>query len=203
MLNQLRLVNFRSFRNFTISFGDGAYLVGPNNAGKSTILTALRTADVLIRFAQRRNPTFRREHDGRNFVAYPLVLNEFPALQESVRHEFRNESEARFELSWKSGARLVAVWPRIIKDEVPENFFYLEKSSGMLVRDVASARATFPALGVIPILTPVEHSEALLTDEYVKSSVSTRLSSRHFRNQLRLMRREGDFDKFCQYIGRT
>ncbi len=86
MLAKLRLVNFRSFRDFTITFGDGAYLVGPNNAGKSTILTALRTADVLIRYAYRRKPTLQCVHNGRHFIGYLLILNDFPALEESVRH---------------------------------------------------------------------------------------------------------------------
>lgn len=201
VLTQLKLVNFRSFRNFTISFGEGAYLVGPNNAGKSTILTALRTADVLIRIAHRRNPTLRCQHNGRAFWAYPLILNEFPALQESVRYEFHDGNEALFELTWSSGARLVAVWPKVLDDdEILDNFFYLEKTPGLQPRNVVSVRTTFPSLGVIPILTPVEHAEPRLTDDYVIASISTRLSSRHFRNQLRLMRGNGEFRDFREYI---
>jgi energy-coupling factor transporter ATP-binding protein EcfA2 len=202
VLAKLRLVNFRSFHDFSISFGDGTYLVGPNNAGKSTILTALRTADVLIRYAYRRNPSLSCKHNDRNIVGYPLVLSDYPALQESVRHEFHHETEARFELTWRSGARLVAVWPGIDNDEVPQNFFYLEKSPGLLVRGTAGARAAFPLLGIVPILTPIEHTEGLRDDSYVRSSVSTRLSSRHFRNQLRLMREDGIFDEFHDYMAR-
>src|SRR5215475_11161192 len=112
MLRQLRLKNFRSFRNFAIGFGDGAYLVGPNNAGKSTILTALRTADVLLRYAQRRNPTLHGLHNDRHYAAYPISLRDFPALMESVRYDFRGE-EASFQLTWTSDARLTAVWPRV------------------------------------------------------------------------------------------
>ena len=201
MLKQLKLVNFRSFRNFTVSFGEGAYLVGPNNAGKSTILTALRTADVLIRFAHRRNPSMQCQHDQRKLWAYPMILNEFPALQESVRYEFHENTEARFELTWKSGARLVAVWPKIVdEDEFPDNFFYLERLQGIQPRNLSDVRATFPALGIIPILGPVEHAEQRLTNDYVLNSVSTRLSSRHFRNQLRLTREAGEFEDFCSYI---
>lgn len=200
MLARLRLVNFRTFRDFSISFGDGTYFVGPNNAGKSTILTALRTADVLIRFAHRRKASLRCSHNGRNIAGYPLVLSDFPALQESVRYEFHDNSEARFELTLRSGARLVAVWPKVDDDELPENFFYLEKKPGLIVRDPVDARAAFPLLGVVPILTPIEHTEGLRDDSYVRTSVSTRLSSRHFRNQLRLMREDGLFDGFCEYI---
>lgn len=203
MLAKLRLVNFRSFADFTVAFGEGAYLVGPNNAGKSTILTALRTADALIRYAHHRKPSLRCRHGDRAFVGYPLLLTEFPALAESVWHEFHRDKEVRFELTSKTGSRLVAVWPAQAEaEDDPQNFFYLERSPGILVRDTAGAKSGYPALGVVPILTPIEHSEGLRDDNYVKTSVSTRLSSRHFRNQLRLMQREGTFESFRNYIGR-
>jgi energy-coupling factor transporter ATP-binding protein EcfA2 len=202
LLKRLRLINFRSFRDFSISFGEGTYLVGPNNAGKSTILTALRTADVLIRYAHRRKPSLRCFHNDRSITAYPLVLADFPALEESVRHEFHEDKEARFELTLQSGARLVAVWPKVDDDDddPQQNYFYLESQPGILVRDPVSAKATFPLLGVVPILSPVEHAEGLRDDSYVRTSVSTRLSSRHFRNQLRLMLEDGSFAPFSTYI---
>ena len=40
-LRQLRIENFRSFKDETISFDDYTCLVGPNGAGKSAVLTAL------------------------------------------------------------------------------------------------------------------------------------------------------------------
>jgi predicted ATPase len=198
MLRQLRLKNFRSFRNFTIGFRDGAYLVGPNNAGKSTILTALRTADVLLRYAQQRNPTIHSVHNDQHYVAYPISLRDFPALMESVRYDFRGE-EASFQLTWKSDARLTAVWPKVGSDQDQEPFFYLEKKPGLQVKAVKAARDTFTGLGVIPVLGPVEHSEDLLDDEYVKRNISGRLSSRHFRNQLRLMRENGTYEAFLEF----
>jgi predicted ATPase len=201
MLSKLRLVNFRSFRDFTVTFESGVYLVGPNNAGKSTILTALRTADVLLRYARSRKPSLAVEHNGRKLVAYPLILNDFPALQESVRHEFHNGNEARFELTWKSKAKLVAVWPaESDDDEIEEGFFYLERSPGIQVRDTTGAKKAFPLLGIVPPLSPIEHSEGVRDDRYVRSSVTTRLSSRHFRNQLRLLRADGEFEDFTTYM---
>jgi hypothetical protein len=198
MLRQLRLKNFRSFRNFTIWFGDGAYPVGPNNAGKSTILTALRTADVLLRYAQQRNPMLSGVHNDRHYVAYPISLRDFPALLESVRYDFRGE-EASFQLTWTSDARLTAVWPRVGSTGDEEPFFYIEKKPGVQVHTVTAARATFAALGVIPLLGPVEHTEYLLDDVYVRNNIRGRLSSRHFRNQLRLMRENGTYEDFVDF----
>jgi hypothetical protein len=197
VLRSLRLVGFRGFSNFRVEFGSGAYLVGPNNAGKSTILTALRLADVLLRQAQRRKPSIGIRHMGRSLPAYPIGLSDFPALTESIRYEFHND-EATLELDWKSGTRMVAVWPPEEDDEVPDAYFYLEVAKGFPVRDLAQARS-IPSLGVIPVLTPIDHTERLLNDEYVRRNVTGRLSSRHFRNQLRLMQQAGTLDAFLNY----
>lgn len=200
MLKQLRLVNFRSFKDFTVSFGDGAYLVGPNNAGKSTILTAIRTADVLLRHAYRRKPDINGSDQGISVPAYPVSLRDFPALRDSLRHEFGN-AESRLELQWKDGARLVAVWPAEDADDERDAFFYLNAPGGFPVRSPAQAKAAFPPLGIVPILSPTEHSERLLADDYVRQSVSTRLSSRHFRNQLRLMQEANEIQEFLDWSG--
>lgn len=199
-LTRLRLVRFRAFEDFTISFKEGAYLVGPNNAGKSTVLTAIRLADVLIRLAHRRNPQFSVDDAGMRAVGYPVQLREFPALRDSVRHEFGG-AESRLELTLSSGARLVAVWPAEDGDDYGDRdaFYYLVQPSGAIVRNTQQARAHFPLIGVVPVLSPVDHSERLLDDAYVRQNVSGRLSSRHFRNQLRLLQEDGDLDAFLDW----
>lgn len=198
LLKQLRLVNFRAFKDFTLVFQDGAFLVGPNNAGKSTILTALRTADTLIRYAHRRKPDRTVHHEGAAHHGYPISLRDFPALRDSLRYEF-GQLEVRLELVWKSGARLVAVWPEEDSDDEQDAFFYLERLEGLAVRSVGDAREAFPLLGIVPILTPLEHSEPSLADAYVKENIAGRLSSRHFRNQLRLLRDQGEWPVFLEW----
>lgn len=198
MLKHLRLVNFRTFPDFTVAFGNGAYLVGPNNAGKSTILTALRAADVLLRHAYRRKADVSETDQGVSVSAYPVSLRDFPALRDSLRHEF-GSAETRLELLWKDGSQLTAVWPAEDETEDRGGFFYLNAPGGFPVRAPAQARTVFPPLGIVPILGPTEHSEKLLADEYVRQSVASRLSSRHFRNQLRLLDEAGLLQGFLDW----
>lgn len=197
MLKQLRLTNFRTFKSFTVNFGDGAYLVGPNNAGKTTLLTALRTSDAMLRWAYRRKSDDVKNHNGAHRPVYPISLRDFPALQDSLRHEF-GQSEARIELEWKSGARLVAVWPEENSAD-DEPFFYLESLKGIPIKTPSVAKKTFPPLGVIPTLSPVEYRENLLDEKYVTRNIASRLSSRHFRNQLWQMKVAGDLDTFLEW----
>jgi energy-coupling factor transporter ATP-binding protein EcfA2 len=199
LLKQLHLVNFRAFKDFTLTFGTGAFLVGPNNAGKSTLLTALRTADVLLRHAYRRKPEGSAIDRGLSVICYPVLLRDFPALRDSLRFEF-GSAETRLELEWKSGARLTVVWPEEedgANDRDP--FFYLTQASGYIVHNPAQAKSAFPPLGVIPILGPVEHSEKLLDGEYVRQNVTGRLSSRHFRNQLRQLQSADELEEFLEW----
>src|SRR5689334_13870580 len=48
MLSQLRIQNFRKFDRFTLEFGRRNLLVGPNNAGKSTVIEALRLVSIVV-----------------------------------------------------------------------------------------------------------------------------------------------------------
>ncbi|WP_083518805.1 ATP-dependent nuclease [Serinicoccus chungangensis] len=198
MLKQMTLTNFRAFEKFSVTFGAGAYLVGPNNAGKSTILTALRTIDVLLRYAHARKPEGARQYENRTVFTYPVNLRDFPSLRDSVRHEFGG-AEARLEVSWKSTASITVVWPeeRPGSDDAP--FFFLQRLPGMPVTTVKQARDAFPPLGIIPVLAPIEHSEELLDEKYVRQNVTGRLSSRHFRNQLRLMKEDGSLGAFLDW----
>lgn len=198
VLKRLRVVNFRAFSDFTVTFGQsGAYLVGPNNAGKSTLLTALRTADACLRLAYRRAASTTAVDAGRSVTAWPLSLSTQPALQDSLRHEF-GTSEARLELTWEDGPQLTAVWPEEAGEELSP-FFYLDKQPGMAVRASAQVKMTFPPLGLIPILSPIEHTELLVEPQTVRRNITGRLSSRHFRNQLRLLAEDQALPLFLEW----
>jgi len=56
MIRSLSLKNFKAFENFRISFDGDGYLVGPNNAGKSTVIAALRSVANMVRMASRAQP---------------------------------------------------------------------------------------------------------------------------------------------------
>lgn len=200
MLQNLRLINFRRFESYTLNFTQRTYLVGPNNAGKSTILTALRLADSLIRFAHRRNPTSTfQDASGSSYLCYPVSLTDFQALRESVRHNFRTDHESRIELRWKSSAALTAVWPAEDGEADQDPCFYLQSRPGMQPRSTHQVRERFPRLGIVPILSPIEYSEAYVSDATVRSNLATRTASRNFRNQLRLLDHEGSLGDFWAF----
>src|SRR5690606_24407732 len=80
-------------------------------------------------------------------------------------------------------------------------YFYLEKIAGIQPSGVSDVRNNIPSIAVVHALTPVEHQEKVLSDDYIRKNLGSRLSSRHFRNQLRVWREQDcqDFEELLRY----
>lgn len=179
MLTRLRLVHFKGFDDFTVTFGGSAVLVGPNNAGKSTIVSALRLCGAAIRTAHRLKAQDAYADGDRWVRGYPLAAATGSGfVAENVRYEFI-EQPSRLELAFSTGAVLHVVWPV----DAP-SFFWAEHPKGMQVVAAAKAKAALHPIGIVPTLTPLDDRERVLSAEHVRSNRETRLASRHFRNQL-------------------
>lgn len=196
MIKRIRLTNFKGFERYELRLVDESWLVGPNNAGKSTIIAALRTVSQMASQAKRRKPDYFPMDKGVQVAAHLFPAGRFGLVEENLRHEFR-DVETRVEVTFGSGAHLFAVWPKTDDDEedlATEAFFYVRSGQDVQVRTAAAARELLPDIGVVPILSPVEHEESLLTEEYVRANLGTRLASRHTRNQLRLLQEQEPTD---------
>jgi putative ATP-dependent endonuclease of OLD family len=82
-LTRLRIENFRSIRQLNIELGDTTVFIGPNNAGKTAILDAVRIA-LTRRWGQR----------GTGFTEYDVHLateNDDPKASPGVAIELRAE----------------------------------------------------------------------------------------------------------------
>lgn len=195
MLARVRLRNFKAFEDFTMTMTGDAFIVGPNNAGKSTLISAIRLGASLLRHATARAPSRGVSDTGVLGVGYPIPSDQSVFVEENLRHEFR-EAETRLELQFANGGQLVAIWPALEDrsedddDEDRDPFFYVLVRDRSQPRTTTAVKAAFPAVGVIPMLTPLEHRESVLESKYVRRNQDGRLSSRHFRNQLSLLQEE-------------
>src|SRR5437764_15062394 len=77
MITELRLINFRGFEDHTIPFRPLTIIVGRNNAGKSTIVEALRLISIVV-----------LRYGGR-LASVPRYYWQFPKDRKS-RDRFRN-----------------------------------------------------------------------------------------------------------------
>lgn len=182
-IDRLELTNFKGFDRFTLHLsGKDALLVGPNNAGKSTAVAALRATTNMLRMARARKPDGDRIVDGSLRRGWFFNNEQVHLVEENLRHEFR-QIDTRVKLVC-GDAELLAIWPA---DEPDDSGFFYCTDGGVLLRRPADIRRAFPRIALVPVLSPVEQEEEALTDKYVMSSSESRVASRHFRNHLRIM----------------
>jgi hypothetical protein len=197
-LSEMHLANFKAFDQFRVSFAGSTFIVGPNNAGKSTLLSAVRAGAHMLRLAANKAPDRAARDGGPSLVAYSMGPGRFGLVEENLRHEF-HDVETRMRLQFSSGATTTAVWPTRAHEEGDDQddeehgaYFYLNVPDRAQPRRPKAVRDAFPRFGVIPMLSPVELQEVALTDTArVRQQAETRLASRHFRNHLRLLQAEG------------
>ncbi|PRY17045.1 putative AbiEii toxin of type IV toxin-antitoxin system [Pseudosporangium ferrugineum] len=151
----------------------------------------------MVAHASRRNPTAAFQDQERDVIGFRV--NDLPIRElsgfvfENIKHEF-SEDTARLVLKFKSSAELHAVWPR----DAEQGFFYVDRMPGLQARTTKYVREAVSGVGVIPVLTPIEHREEILRRQYVAENQSSRLASRHFRNQLHGLGRD-DYDEFISF----
>lgn len=103
-ITSARFVNYKAFKDYSASFRDFNVLVGPNNAGKSTILGALRILSEAVRKARTRNPEIVNGFKGK-IRGYAIDLRGLPVSTENVFHNYNDSEPAviRFRISGSSG----------------------------------------------------------------------------------------------------
>lgn len=196
VLRELRLRNFRCFSDHTVTFQPTTVIVGRNNAGKSTIVEALHLVAAVV------------NRKSTAFTAPPRWL-EVPRFQRciapSITHLNLNlstvfhrygEPPAELTASFEGGAVVRVYLGR-------EETMYATVQSK---KDWVTSSGRFAALGIpwihiLPQVGPVQSEETLLTDAYVLENLYTRLSSRHFRNQI--LRSPTGFAEFKQLAEAT
>jgi len=202
-IKELKLKNYKGFKSFSVNFSGSAYLIGPNNAGKSTLIQAMRTCAYMLDYAYVKKPN-ERKYDGKIWVsAYSFSNDQFSLIAENIRHEFKEE-ETRLELTFSNESKLIAVWPSGDGNNGDSPFFYLSLNNKKQPSGPVQVKLFFPKLGIIPTLMPIEHIENLLSEEYVKRNVDTKRSSRHVRNYFYLFKENKigniGYEELLEYI---
>lgn len=189
MLRQLHLSNFKCFNKHIVPFERTTVLVGKNNAGKSTIVEALHlVAAVVNREAASFGPPpgwadLPRFQQG---IAPSVAHLDFDLRK--VFHRY-GEPPAVVTASFEGGVRVnVYLGPK-------DRAYATVESHGDSIRTSGKFTALrIPWIYILPQVAPLLDREPLLNDNYVSENLYTRLSSRHFRNQV--FRSPHGFDEF-------
>lgn len=187
--------NYKALKRFSVSLNEFNVLVGPNNAGKSTIVGAFRILSEGIRKASSRKP----EHINDSLIkglGYHVPLSDLPVATENIFTNYDDSEPATIEFKLSSGNKLTLIFP---ENDV---CYMVCVANGKSVKSPADFKREYKAsVGFVPILGPVEHNEQLYQKEAARQALLTHRASRNFRNIW--YHYPEDFDKFRNMIKST
>jgi predicted ATPase len=183
MLKSLRLANFRGFEDHTVDFSSRTLLVGANNAGKSTIVEALRLVSLVANrpgLTSIEIPGWLGDMAQAPFGVSPSLKGMDFDLDPGVFHQF-GEPPAQITATFKKGGKIeffVGVDSNI--------FAVLRARDGAPIRSSAQRQqAGVTRIGVQPQVGPVQRREEVRDQKYVEGALDSSLAPLHFRNQVR------------------
>ncbi|MEZ4475068.1 MAG: AAA family ATPase [bacterium] len=191
--------NYKALERFTLNLKEVNVLVGPNNAGKSTIIGAFRVLEVALRRAWSRSAEPLRIGN-RTVYGHHLAASSLPVSLENVHSNLEEaESWVRFTLS--NGHALQLHFP-VEENGGPASCFFFGDGPTRSPRSPSQFRREFPvSVGVVPVLGPVEHDEATVARDTVVANLSTHRASRNFRSFWHHF--PEDFERFAAMVSRT
>lgn len=186
MIDSVQLKNYRCFENSNVKFKDITLIVGKNNAGKSSLLEAMRLITLAIRKATK---TTYKELPAD--LGAPLREKGFRLEAENLKIDLRGivylyeNKVAKIISKFDNGCKIIiyansAYVYAVIYDE--ENRNVKTKSSAQ--------KLNIGKIGILPQIGLIKETEKILSRETVEGCKETYLSSRHFRNEVLLYKDE-------------
>ena len=178
MLRSLRLQNYRCFDDHTVAFHPSTVVVGRNNAGKSSIVEALHLVGSIV---NRKAVTFTRPPADSSLGPFQrCVIPKIAHLGINLQTAFHRYSDPPATLTATfTGGVVVTVY--VNKEGVHATIL---GPKGWITTNAAFLALNIPNINILPQIAPLQNEETNLRDEYISENYYTRLSSRHFRNQL-------------------
>lgn len=151
-------------------------LVGPNNAGKSTILAAFRILESAMRRATSRRAEPIHGPAGATF-GHTVDVSASSVAEENFFHDYDFDEPAHVRFRLSNGNSLTLHFPeREVCHLIPD-------AQGQPCLTPSAFRKQFRCpIGFVPILGPVEHRERLYERDAARLALSSYSAARNFRN---------------------
>ena len=199
MLKKIQLKNYRCFEDSEISFRGTSIIVGQNNAGKSTVIEALRILSAVAQKFKHTNYFPAPQHLGLPAATKGLKIN-IDYLKIDLRSVVNQYKESDGVI-----AEITAYFDQNVVINIylsSEIFFATVTLDGKQIHSKADAlKVPDIQLYIMPQIGLIREDEPILAEDTVRNHMSTRLASRHFRNQLWLER--AHFEEFREIAQTT
>ncbi len=173
----IKYSNYKSFKEFSVNLTRFNILVGPNNAGKSTVIGSIKILSEGIRKARSKKPTLIKSPEGANIFGYEIDLSQVPVATENVFHNYDEDTPATIKFILSDKSILQIFFPK-------RGVCYMNyESDNVIVKSPSDFRKHVTIeIGYVPILGPVDHKERLFQKEAARLALLTYTASRNFRN---------------------
>jgi hypothetical protein len=202
VLDELRLQNFRGFDEHVVPLRQLTIIVGPNNAGKSTIVEALRLVALVVGRFVRGTGSFVAVPD---WLEHPLA---YSGIQPALRGRgFEGHGPSTFH---SYGPPPAVITARFSNGASVDVFVGPDGEIHGVARDVdgnavgtasQAKRLAITPIAIQPQVAPLLREEPIRNPETVRRGEGTHLAPQHFRNQLFLARDE--LDEFMEMAEQT
>jgi len=167
---------FKAFENFRVDLRAFNVIVGPNNAGKSTIVGAFRILAEAMRRANNRKAQIISGPRG-PVAGHSFDLKNAFVAEENIFFEYDDEEAASIEFFLDNGNSLLLYFPE------RETCYLIPNTQGKPCFAPAAFRKFFRCkIAFAPILSPVDHYEPPYKKEAARLALLNYLAARNFRN---------------------
>lgn len=187
--------HYKAFEHFQLSLQDFNVLVGPNNAGKSTIISAFRILAEGLRKARSRNAE-PLDVDGLTGWGHRLNITDLPIAAENIFFDYDDSTPAKVIFRLSNGNHLKLYFPE------QGTCYLIPESQRRAPRTTLQFKSDFDVeIGFVPILGPVEQKERIYEKEAARLALLTSGASRNFRNIWYHF--PSDFERFRELVRAT
>lgn len=207
MIKEIHLSNYRGFNDHKIELKRFSIIVGKNNAGKSTIIEALKIISIVVENFEKINYSAPPSWTG----LPPYIKGVSPSIRsrgldfKTVTHRYA-DPPAKIESIFENG-EIIEIYLNnnslyaVLKDSSGKNI--TTKSGGKNITTKSGAlKMNLGKVSILPQIGPLQKNELVLKREYVNRYISSNLLSYHFRNQLYISDKSV-FDDFKDLVGDT
>lgn len=190
MIKKMTLKNYRCFEDYTINFKDETLIVGENNAGKSTIIEALRiisvTANKLFK-----NRQYINANDSlnihKNIRGFNLNLDAYKIDLRSIVYFYKENINAEIIAEFENNV----IFKIYLNPECV--FATIYNKNGENIKSITNAKKMNEndlKVNIMPHLNLIREKEKKLATETIERDQYTYLSSLHFRNEILLYKND-------------
>lgn len=192
---RVEFTRFKAFQKFTLTLRHFNILVGPNNAGKSTVLSGFRILAAAMRTANRRKTEIVKGPLGMT-NGYSVDLKAISIAEENLFFNYNDSEPATVRFKISNGNELLLYFPE------QGACILIADAKGKTSHTPTAFRAQFNCrIGFVPILGPLEHNENLFEKEAARLALYNYRAARNFRNIWHHF--PDHFEQFRAYLLRT